>query len=296
MRRVGIIGANGQLGRYLCEAFAGDPGVAVCRFDHAELEVADKEGITRALTRQPVDVLINTSAAHGPAAETDLPHTFAVNALGPAYLAEYCAGHGVDLLHVSTDYVFSGHAKRPYREADRPEPVNGYGVSKLAGELLIRANMANYYVVRVSALFGVGGCRAKHNSNFVEMMLSKAREGKPISVVDDQRVSPTYALDAAEGIKALVQTRRYGTYHMSNTGSCTWYEYAKEIFALSGVSVDLQPIATAAAEVGARRPMHSVLDNERLRSVGLPDLRSWREALDAYLQERAGLRGLPDGR
>lgn len=284
--KVAVVGANGQLGRYIMRVLRNRNLGEAVGFTRQDLDVTRRDSIQRALSGQAFDVLINTSAAHGRDVERALERTFAVNSIGPKYLAEYCEAKSMDLVHISTDYVFRGDAGRPYREADCAEPVNAYGISKLAGELMIKSTMVRYYIARVSGLYGVGGCRAKGDSNFVELMLDKARKEKIIQIVDDQCVTPTYALDVAETLRQLIQTRKYGVYHLTNTGSCSWYEFAQEIFRLTRADVEVQPIKTAQSGSVVTRPMYSVLDNCNLRASGLPDLRSWPEALGAYIKER----------
>jgi len=286
MLKVAVIGANGQLGRYIMRIFQNSSLVEVVPFTRQDLDVAQPKSIQCALSGQPFEILINTSAAHGRDVETALEKTFAVNTIGPKYLAEYCDAKSIDLVHFSTDYVFRGDIQRPYTETDCAEPVNAYGISKLAGELMIRSTMARYYIVRVSGLYGLGGCRAKNNTNFVEMMLDKATKEKMIRVVDDQFVTPTYALDVAESLLQLVQTQKYGVYHMTNAGACSWYEFIREIFRLARVDVEVQQIKTSQSGSVVTRPMYSVLDNCNLRAIGLPDLRPWPEALAAYIAER----------
>jgi len=286
MSRIAVIGANGQLGRYLIRVFQESGKNEVVPFTHRGIEVANPKTIEHALSAQTFDLVINTAAAHGQDTEIELEKTFAVNALGPKYLATYCEKARMDLVHFSTDYVFRGNQWRPYTENDCPEPVNAYGISKLAGELFIKSMMSRFYIVRVSALYGIGGCRAKNNSNFVEVILRKASLGETIQVVEDQHVTPTYALDVAETLLALVQTRRYGVYHMTNGGACSWYDFAKEIARLAGMEADFLPIKTAASVSDSKRPMYSVLENRNLRAAGIRDLRPWPEALAAYFKER----------
>lgn len=284
--RVGVIGATGQIGRYLTRIGAERSGLQIVPLGHEDLEITRADGVAQALAPHRLDVLVNTSAAHGPTVESALDEAFAVNAIGPQNLAAYCLEHGIDLVHFSTDYVFKGDAREPYGEDDRPEPLSAYGISKLAGELFVRAILPNHYIVRVSAVFGVGGCRAKGNLNFVELMLGRAATGDAIRVVEDQFVSPTYARDVADAVLTLVATRAYGTYHLTNAGACSWFEFAREIFRQAGVEARLDPSRTDITGAGARRPLYSVLDNRRWRSLGFADLRSWQQALTAYLAER----------
>ena len=221
-----------------------------------------------------------------PTREEKVRESFLVNAVGPRYLAAACAARGVDFVHISTDYVFSGRARRPYVETSRPEPLSIYGISKLAGELAVRHTSERHYVVRVAGLYGVGGCRAKRDTNFVEVILEKASHGEVIKVVRDQVCSPTYALDAARTITQLIATGKYGVYHVTNQGSCSWYDFAREIIRLSGRDADCIPIATDDDASTIRRPRNAALDNRNLRRIGLPEPRHWRDALCAYLEER----------
>jgi dTDP-4-dehydrorhamnose reductase len=286
MLTVGVIGANGQLGRYVMRSFAGSNAFDPVPFVKQELDVTSPKSIEKALSNRHLDILVNTSAYHGPQAEIALNETFAVNTLGPKYLAEFCGQHAIDFAHISTDFVFGGDLDRPYVETDCPEPVNAYGTSKLAGELFTKSAMAHCYIVRVAGLYGVGGCRAKNHSNFVETILKKAKSGGHIGVVDDQIVSTTYALDAAQSLLQLVQSKEYGTYHMTNSGFCSWYQLARHICSLAQIDADLQPIKAESMGSAVRRPMYSVLDNYNLRTIGLPDLRPWQEAIEAYMTER----------
>jgi dTDP-4-dehydrorhamnose reductase len=188
---------------------------------------------------------------------------------------------------MSTDYVFGGNKIRstPYAETDTPAPINVYGISKLAGELFVRYILDHYYILRVCGLYGVAGSAGK-GGNFVELMLRLAKEGKAIKVVDDQRLTPTYTVNVAHQIAALIETKQYGLYHATNQGHCTWYEFAAEIFRQCGLSPDLSKAKTGDFGEKATRPAYSVLENKALQAIGLDRMRSWQEALAAYLAER----------
>jgi dTDP-4-dehydrorhamnose reductase len=219
------------------------------------------------------------------ACEDNVRKAFDVNACAVRTLAGTCTELGAALVHVSTDYVFDGEKRAPYREDDVPHPLSVYGVSKLAGEYFTRNGCPRHFVVRTSGLYGAASARGK-GGNFVETMIRMAREGRPIRVVNDQVLTPTYAKDLAKTIERLIQTDAYGLYHVTNRGACSWYEFAGRIFTRMGIAPDFGP--TTSAEWGARapRPPYSVLANEKVVHIGGSELRVWTEALDAYLREK----------
>ena len=193
---------------------------------------------------------------------------------------------GAKLVHISTDYVFSGESvshSTPYTEFDTPLPLNVYGRSKLAGEDMVRHLCQRHFIVRTSALFGVAGSSGK-GGNFVETILQLARERSELRVVSDQVFSPTYTRDLAGKLAQLINTEYYGIFHITNSGSCSWYEFAKEILNLAGLRTPAIPITTpTASPQEARRPGFSVLDNYHLRLLGMDDMRPWQEALRDYM-------------
>lgn len=286
--RVLVIGANGQLGHDIVRALHADGEWEIVPLTHAEIEITDPASVASVLKVHHPEVLVNTAAYHVVDRNEAAAEFFRVNAVGVKVLVEAARDAGATLVHFSTDYVFDGALQRPYHEGDPPNPVNTYGISKLAGELLIRATYARHYILRVCGLYGVIGCRAKGGTNFVELMLGKAGRGEAIRVVNDQVVSPTYTVDVAGALVHLLKTDRYGTYHVVNPGPCTWYEFACEIFELSGMRGAAQVVPSTSAEVysSVRRPANSALENRALRAAGLPELRHRREALAAYLKER----------
>jgi dTDP-4-dehydrorhamnose reductase len=189
-------------------------------------------------------------------------------------------------MHFSTDFVFGGEKGSPYTEEDCPGPRSIYAISKLGGEKVVQYMLEKYYLVRLSGLYGHAGCTGKGNVNFVETMLKLAKREKPVRVVDDQVLTPTTTRDTARKLYELIQTEKYGLYHMTNTGGCSWYEFACEIFRLAGKSVDVEPITSQELGAKAIRPAYSVLDNSNLRSLGIADMRHWKEALKDYLDRR----------
>jgi dTDP-4-dehydrorhamnose reductase len=216
--------------------------------------------------------------------EQDPARAFAVNAIGARNLALVTREMDAVLVHISTDYVFDGTKGEPYLEEDPALPLNVYGNSKLAGENFVRTLNPKHFVLRTSALYGKHPCRAKGGLNFVELMLKLGRERGSVRVVNDEHVSPTATLGVARQIAALRQCRDYGLYHATAEGSCSWYEFAKEIFAAAGMPVDVQ-VAHASEFAGkVPRPHYSVLENRHLKAVGINVFQSWQEDLAGYMR------------
>jgi dTDP-4-dehydrorhamnose reductase len=284
--RVLLIGANGQLGSDLVPALSTH--VNLCPLTHRDIELTEQASVDLVLSAYAPDLVINTAAFNRVDDAEDQPAAaFRINAVGAQILARSCSRIGARLLHVSTDYVFSGDRTRPWSEHDCPQPVSVYGISKLAGELAVRAASPDSYIVRVSGLFGLAGSRGK-GGNFVETMLQLQAEGRVIRVVDDQILAPTYTRDLAQKLSEFVLTRPpAGTYHMTAAGSCSWYEFARAIFDLAQLDVELYPQSTAEAGSRAKRPAFSVLSNDSLRAIGLAQIRPWVGGLGEYLEHRA---------
>jgi dTDP-4-dehydrorhamnose reductase len=279
--KVVVTGAAGQLGRELTPALEGETVVALSR---PELDVCDF-GRTRALleTIRP-DAVINAAAfTHVDDCEAEPSRAFSTNTYAVRNLAEICADLGCVLVHVSTDYVFDGAKTTPYAEDDLPRPLSVYGVSKLAGEYFVRSVAPKHYVIRTSGIYGPAGATTRR-SNFVETMLRLARRGEAIRVVVDQVLTPTSARDAARKIVELLGFGRYGLYHVTNGGECSWFEFAQAVFELSGLDVPLAPTTTAAFGARARRPRYSVLAHTALAELGADDLPDWKDALATYLR------------
>ena len=281
--KVVIIGANGQLGSDLLLALRDLEVIPVTR---PAIDVTDLASVQTVLSQHRPDVVINTAAFHRVDDIEDDPWpAFRVNALGAYHMALACREIGAALVHFSTDYVFDGRKTSPYVETDAPNPINAYGVSKLAGEHLVRYVLPHHYIIRTAGLFGVMGSSGK-GGNFVETMIRLGREREVVRVVDDQVMCPTYTMDLATTVGQLIRTGRYGLYHITNTGACTWYTFARAIFEATGASARLEPTTTEAFGARADRPRYSVLAHTALLAAGLPDLRPWPEALAAYLEER----------
>lgn len=284
--RIAVIGGNGQVGTDLVAA-ARAAGLDVLPLTHADCDVTDRASLDAAFRDLGEgDFVANTAAFHRTdACEDDPERAMAVNALGAFNAAAAASERGAGIVFVSTDFVFDGSKDSAYVESDVPKPINAYGVSKFAGEMLAAHANPSHYVVRISSVFGAAGASGK-GGNFVETIISKARAGAPIDVVDDIVMAPTYAADAGRLMVALLSTRApFGVYHLANSGECSWFDFADAILADSGLGARARAISSADVAGKARRPRRSTLASEKLKSLGLV-ARPWRDALDAYLVEK----------
>jgi dTDP-4-dehydrorhamnose reductase len=274
--RVFLAGSQGQLGAALLRARGDDVAWAGGR---EALDVRDGDAVLRAVQAARPDVVINATAYNKvDAAEVETVEALAVNAAGPRHLARAARGAGAVVVHVSTDYVFDGTRRTPYTEHDPPRPLSAYGVSKLAGELMVAAAGAPFLIVRTSAVFAAGGSRGKGGS-FVERILARARAGEPLRVVDDQVLSPTYAPDLAAAILALLQAGARGLFHVTGADSTSWHRFAVTALRQAGVDAPVQPVKAKDFAAPAPRPAYSVLSNARYLALGLPPLRGFEAAL-----------------
>lgn len=283
-----IVGALGQLGRDLVKAFSD---VNVVEYDIEDMDITDDARVQQQIAFTSCDLVINAAAfTRVDECEREHEEAFRVNALGVKNLAEACRRWDIPLVHVSTNYVFAGDKRLAYVEDDSPAPVNAYGLTKLAGEYYLRYTWDKHYIVRVAGLFGITPSRMK-GTNFVEAMLRLGARGTPLRIVSDEYLSPTSASDAAHHIRRLVKTEKFGTYHLVNHGTCSWYEFAREIFSQAGMNVEVQPVTAEEYGAPARRPRNSALENAALGKLGLDTMPTWQEALSVYLKERENERG-----
>lgn len=284
--KVAILGANGQLGADVAAAFLAE-GDEVVALTHEDVEVSSLDSVRKSLEGVRPDLIINTAAFHNVERCEDEPApAFAVNAIGARNVAQITDSLEAKLLHISTDYVFDGLKSTPYIEEDPPRPLNAYGNSKLAGEYFVRCINPRHFVVRVSGIYGEHPCRAKAGFNFVEMMLKLSREREELRVVDDQRVTPTPTVEIARQLTVLSKTADYGIYHATSEGSCSWYEFARAIFDLTGTKVRLERARPGDFPTKAQRPKNSVLENAALKSKSLNLFSHWRAGLETYLAHR----------
>lgn len=282
--RLLVFGGWGQLGTELARAAEGRHELV--RPTHAEADVTDAEAVAAAVRSTKPDAVVNAAAFHQVERCEQNPGTaMAVNAVGAVNVARAAAAAGARAVMVSSDYVFDGEKGIGYAEDDRASPVNLYGVSKAAGERGVRIVCEDSLVIRLSGLFGHAGSSGK-GGNFVETVLARAAAGEPLSVVDDQRLSPTAAADAASRLLELLDRfAPRGAYHLANQGSCSWFELAAAVLDLSGLTAPLTRRSTGPDEV--RRPRCSVLADTRTGPLGLAPARPWRQALAWYLEARA---------
>jgi dTDP-4-dehydrorhamnose reductase len=287
--RVAVVGANGQLGQDVCQAFSAEQD-EVITLNHSDVEITALESVQLALERIRPDLVINAAAfSNVDRCESEPMTAFAANALGARNVARAADGVGAVLVHISTDYVFDGRQKIPYTEDDPVAPLNVYGNTKLAGEYFVRAAARRHFIVRVSAIYGHHPCRGKGGLNFVELMLKLAREKKEVRVVDDEFVSPTPTVQIARQLVALSRSPDYGLYHATCEGSCSWFEFAAAIFDLTRTKVAMERARPGEFPAKAPRPKYSVLENKALKSRSLNVFTHWKEGLESYLAQRAQL-------
>ena len=285
--RVALIGANGQLGTDLLSEFraSGDTVIALRR---PEIDVCRQQLVRDVLTPIRPDLVVNTTAFHKvEECEAAPERAFAVNAIGVASLARICSDIGALLVHFSTDYVFRGSGSKPFTEEDATDPVNVYGASKRAGESLIECCCERQFIVRTSGLYGHAGSSGK-GGNFVENMIKKASSGQDLRMVDDQVLTPTATRDLARAVPALIETKKFGTYHLSCEGQCSWYEFACEILQATNAHAKIIPVSTAEMPSPVNRPSYSVLSKNKAKQLGIT-MPHWKDALHRYLRERAEL-------
>jgi dTDP-4-dehydrorhamnose reductase len=281
--KVAVLGASGQLGMDVANAFAGN-GDDVHRLAHTDIEVSSLDSVRSALLELKPSLIVNTTAMHHVEnCEKDPAGAYAVNAVGARNLAMVSRDIGAVFVHVSTDYVFDGSKGEPYLETDAARPLNIYGNTKFAGEVFIPAITDRYFILRTSALYGKNPCRAKGGRNFVELMLKLAGEREELRVVNDEVVSPTSTAELAQQIVVLSRTNNFGLFHATAEGSCSWYEFARKIFDLTGTNTKLVVAAPNEFPVKVPRPKYSVLENHGLKTQGINAFQHWEAGLRSYL-------------
>jgi dTDP-4-dehydrorhamnose reductase len=284
-----VIGATGQLGSDLVRTF-DRPG-SLTPLSTRDVDILDPAATRSTLEALRPTCVLNTAAYNlVDRAEEDGRSAFALNAEAVGSLADVCQSIGARLVHFSTDYVFDGAKRTPYLETDPPRPLSVYGESKLAGERLALERCERAVVFRVCGLFGLAGFLGKGKGNFVETVLRFGREGRPLRVVSDQVLCPSYTLDLARKVWAVLPKATHPVYHLTNAGQTSWYDFARRSLELAGVAADLTPVTAAEYGARARRPAYSVLAHANLAALGEDDLRPWDQALVAYVAERSSSR------
>ncbi|MFC5446845.1 dTDP-4-dehydrorhamnose reductase [Paenibacillus aestuarii] len=273
-----VTGANGQLGQDLVKQLAKEH--EIYGLGRGQLDITNEDQCLEIISELKPEVIIHSAAYTAvDLAETEEDLAYKINAFGTRNVAVAAEKIGAKLCYISTDYVFDGAGSKPYREYDNTDPQSVYGKSKRAGEQLVQTLSSRYFIVRTSWVYGLFG------ANFVKTMLKLAEDRDMLKVVSDQKGSPTYTVDLARFLEQLVQTERYGTYHASNTGVCSWYDFACAIFEESGIITKVEPCTTEEFPRPAPRPRNSAMEHMAIRANGFDDLRHWREGLIDFLKE-----------
>ncbi len=277
--KVLVTGIKGQLGHDVMERLREKNHEAV-GVDLEEMDITDETAVNDVMDRVRPQAVIHCAAYTAvDKAEDEEEVCRRVNAQGTEYIAKACKKHDCKLLYLSTDYIFTGEGERPWEPEDEADPLNVYGQTKYEGEQAIENCLEKYFIVRISWVFGVNG------SNFIRTMLRLGEERGAVSVVDDQIGSPTYTYDLAFLLVDMIESDRYGIYHATNEGFCSWYEFAVEIFRQSKMDVEVTPVGTEAFPVKAKRPKNSRMSKEKLIQNGFQKLPAWQDALGRFLKE-----------
>jgi dTDP-4-dehydrorhamnose reductase len=282
--RILLIGATGQLGGDLVR---NNPGHEVVAPPRSELDLARPGEAARLIEKLRTELVINCAAFHNvPKCEEEPAQAFLINCVAVRDLAAACAAQGVRLVTFSSDYVFGGPRSEPWREDDKPAPLQVYGISRLAGEhAALAAAPGHAVVIRTCGLYGRSGARSK-GGNFVDGRVADARAGKRIEMASEQVIAPTSTDDLSRAVYALLEkSPPPGIYHLVNEGACSWYEFTREIVRLAGGKSEVVPVDRGGRTGTMRRPLYSVLANTKARALGVT-LRPWREALAAYLRAK----------
>jgi dTDP-4-dehydrorhamnose reductase len=289
--KVLLIGSTGQLATALRPRLEG-AGHRVVGLTHEACNLASPSAVERQLDAHAPEAVINTAAFHQvDRCEMAIEEAFLINSYGPRVLALACAARELLFVHLSTNYVFDGRRHEPYDEMDTPNPLSVYGLSKLAGERFVQAHAPRHYIVRTAGVYGRHAGR-KAGDNFVERIIAAAtvatggKAAAPLRVVNDQIATPTYAGHLADTIVRLLTTRAYGLHHVTNSGACTWWEFARAILVRADLSVEVQPVSSAVFGAAAPRPARSALVSRRSAEANVGRLPTWEEGLEAYFRER----------
>ena len=278
--KVLVTGVKGQLGYDVVRELQkrGHEAVGV---DIDEMDITDAAAVERVMTEVQPDAVIHCSAYTAvDRAEEDTEICRRVNVDGTENIAKICKKLDCKMLYLSTDYIFSGDGERPWEPDDEASPLNAYGQSKYDGELALKKYVEKYFIVRISWVFGING------NNFIKTMLRLGRENGAVKVVDDQIGSPTYTYDLARLLVDMIESDRYGAYHATNEGICSWYEFAKEIFRAAGMdNVSVTPVKSEEFPVKAKRPKNSRMSKEKLVANGFSLLPAWQDAVARYIKE-----------
>lgn len=274
--KVALTGAGGMLGHAIKNVFSD---VEIVEFTHDRLDITILDDVVKKVKDANPDFLIHAAAfTNVDQCESETEKAYLVNGIGTRNIAMACEEIKCPVIYISSDYVFDGSKGTPYDEWDSTNPINKYGLSKLIGERFVTILTNRFYIIRTSWLYG------KNGRHFVDTIIKLLSERESIEVVNDQVGCPTYTVDLARKILEIIG-KGYGIYHVTNTGSCSWYEFAVMIAAKKGFKKQIIPVTSEKFKGPARRPAYSVLDNTMLRLEGINELRHWEEALDEYLSK-----------
>ena len=277
--KVLVTGVRGQLGYDVVNELE-KRGLEAIGVDIQEMDITDEASVNSVIGEAAPDAVIHCAAYTAvDAAEDNIEICRKVNADGTQNIANMCKKLDIPMIYISTDYVFDGQGERPWLPDDERAPLNVYGQTKYEGEIAVQNTLDKYFIVRIAWVFGVNG------KNFIKTMLNLGKTREHLTVVNDQFGSPTYTYDLARLLVDMIQTDKYGIYHATNEGICTWYEFACEIFRQAGISVDVAPVTADQYPAKAKRPSNSRMSKDKLEENGFERLPSWQDALGRYLKE-----------
>lgn len=276
--RILVTGVKGQLGHDVMNELAkrGHTGIGV---DVEEMDITDAKKVEEVIKASEVDAVIHCAAYTAvDAAEDQVELCRKINAEGTENIAKVCKELDIKMMYISTDYVFDGEGTRPWKPDDERHPLNVYGQTKYEGELAVEKYLDKFFTIRIAWVFGVNG------KNFIKTMLKLSETHSELNVVDDQIGSPTYTYDLAVLMVDMIETEKYGRYHATNEGLCSWYEFACEIFRQAGRDVKVNPVSSEEFPAKAKRPHNSRMDKSKLSENGFTPLPAWQDALKRYLE------------
>ena len=277
--KVLVTGVKGQLGYDVVNELE-KRGLEAVGVDIQEMDITDADSVNRVIGEAAPDAVIHCAAYTAvDAAEDNVEICRKVNADGTQNIANMCKKLDIPMIYISTDYVFDGQGERPWQPDDERAPLNVYGQTKYEGELAVQNTLDKYFIVRIAWVFGVNG------KNFIKTMLNLGKTRDHLTVVNDQFGSPTYTYDLAKLLVDMIQTDKYGIYHATNEGICTWYEFACEIFRQVGLNVSVAPVTADQYPAKAKRPSNSRMSKDKLEENGFDRLPTWQDALERYLKE-----------
>lgn len=276
--RILVTGSKGQLGFDVVNELE-KRGHAPIGVDIEDMDITDADSVRKGIIQSNAEAVIHCAAYTAvDAAEENEAVCRKVNVNGTEHIAAVCKELKLKMMYISTDYVFNGEGERPWEPDDLREPLNIYGQTKYEGELAVEKLVEKFFIVRIAWVFGVNG------KNFVQTMLKLGESGNEVNVVADQTGSPTYTFDLAKVLVDMIETDKYGRYHVTNEGLCSWYDFAVEIFRQAGMDVKVNPLDSSQFPAKAKRPGNSRMNKDKLDRAGFDRMPVWQDALAHYLK------------